>query len=256
MAELPWLVEAGTGAVDIGANKGAYTYTLARLVRPDGYVVAVEPIHELAHYLKKACRQLMLPAVVHECCLSSEDGSGQLSIPKNVDGSLLTGFARLGAGNNAPHAEIRRVRICTLDQLLQDRKQRVSFIKCDVEGHERSVFAGAKELVEKDRPSILVEIEQEHLDRPIQEVFEYFEAMRYKGFFLVDGVLHPLRLFVTSLHQAPDDIRTPQQQYVHNFLFLPEERMDSLLSKRQTMRGIRNTKIEAVLDCRPSGTTA
>ena len=51
--ELGWLVQQSSIAVDIGANKGAYTYALSKLVRDKGYVVAVEPIVELADYLRR-----------------------------------------------------------------------------------------------------------------------------------------------------------------------------------------------------------
>ena len=51
--ELGWLVQQSSIAVDIGANKGAYTYVLSKLVGKKGYVVAVEPIVELADYLRR-----------------------------------------------------------------------------------------------------------------------------------------------------------------------------------------------------------
>ena len=42
---------------------------------------------------------------------------------------------------------------------------RVAFIKCDVEGHEDAVMRGARRLLARDRPPVLVEIEQRHRSR-------------------------------------------------------------------------------------------
>jgi 23S rRNA U2552 (ribose-2'-O)-methylase RlmE/FtsJ len=46
--ELGWLVEKDTIAVDIGANKGAYTYAISKVVGKKGLVVAIEPIETFA----------------------------------------------------------------------------------------------------------------------------------------------------------------------------------------------------------------
>ena len=60
--------------------------------------------------------------------------------------------------NGASVDEIEVPRI-TLDSLGQDA---VGFIKIDVEGHEVDVLAGAREILRRDRPAILVEAEERH----------------------------------------------------------------------------------------------
>ena len=180
--ELGWLVQQSSIAVDIGANKGAYTYALSRLVREKGYVLAVEPIAELADYLRKASSELSLPVIVEQCCLSSKDGHGDLYIPIGESGELLTGLAKLGKPSDS-NMETRKVKLKHLDDILNQRKLRVSFIKCDVEGHEIEVFRGALGILKADRPNLLVEIEKQHVDQPIQEHFAFFLNQNYKGYF-------------------------------------------------------------------------
>jgi len=79
----------------------------------------------------------------------------------------------------------------------------VSFIKIDVEGHEQRVIRGATETLERERPVILVEIEQRHLGSvPIITVFRQFEALGYMGgFFWGDGFLS-LKEFSVDYHRT------------------------------------------------------
>jgi FkbM family methyltransferase len=222
--ELPWLVAPSTMAVDIGANKGAYTYRLSRLVGRNGIVVAVEPIRELADYLRRACRHLRLPVHLEECCLSAQNGSAELFIPTFGDGSMATGLATLAACPKTCSGLSRTVATKTLDGVLAHRDKRVSFIKCDVEGHELEVFKGATGVLANDRPNLLVEIEQRHLNHDIQVSFAFFQAFRYRGWFLESGNLHEIQEFRGDRHQTPESDRMGTgRPYINNFFFLPEE---------------------------------
>lgn len=211
-------VNKGDLVVDIGANKGAYTYRLARLVGSHGRVEAFEPIQELADHLVDASRQLRLPAVVHSCCLSDKDGMAQLSIPLNGD-ERQYGLASL-EDRGTVAMEVQQVPVNTLDQMLSCRRQPVSFIKCDVEGHELAVFRGALNILKTDRPTLLVEIEQRHLKESIIEHFEFFDRIGYSAFFLSSGKqLKPIRGMPVGMLETgllEDD------RYINNFVFLPD----------------------------------
>ena len=211
-------VNKGDLVVDIGANKGAYTYRLARLVGSHGRVEAFEPIQELADHLVDASRQLRLPVVVHSCCLSDKDGMAQLSIPLNGE-ERQYGLASLeDRGSFA--MEVQQVPVNTLDQMLSGRQQPVSFIKCDVEGHELAVFRGALNVLKSDRPTLLVEIEQRHLKDSIIEHFDFFDRLGYSGYYLgSDNELKPVRgISVAKLKSGLLD----DDCYINNFMFLPD----------------------------------
>lgn len=211
-------VHRGDLVVDVGANKGAYTYRLARLVGIRGRVEAFEPIKELADHLVDASRQLQLPVVVHSCCLSDKDGMGQLFIPLNGD-ECQYGLASL-EDRGSVAMEVQQVPVNTLDQMLSGRRQPVSFIKCDVEGHELAVFRGALNVLKTDRPTLLVEIEQRHLKNSIMDHFEFFDRIGYSAFFLSYGKqLKPIRGMPVGMLETgllEDD------RYINNFVFLPE----------------------------------
>jgi FkbM family methyltransferase len=140
-------------------------------------------IEELAAYLQQVCNQLSLPIRVEQCCLSDKEGEDDLFIPVE-DGKLQTGFATLNKKNQG-EGNIRKIKTRRLDDMLRKRNQRVSFIKCDVEGHELEVFRGASDILKSDRPNLLVKIEQRHFEGPIKKRFEFFQENGYVGFFLI-----------------------------------------------------------------------
>ncbi|HEX7120551.1 MAG TPA: FkbM family methyltransferase [Longimicrobiales bacterium] len=232
--ELDWLVARGTLAVDVGANQGAYTYRLARLVGRGGGVLAVEPMEALAAELRGACARLRLPVRVERCALSAREGEAELFVPVAADGTVLTGFATIdGAAGGAGRVE--RVPVRRLDELLGGRTLRVSFIKCDVEGHEMEVFRGAAAVLSRDRPNLLVEIEQRHFPEPIGERFAFFRGQGYAGYFLDGaGALRPVEEFDAMLHQAGGVAGgAGEGAYVNNFIFLPAEGVERALTGRE-----------------------
>ena len=61
------------------------------------------------------------------------------------------------------------------------------FIKCDVEGHEPSVFAGARRLIKTSRPAVQFESIEADASRP----FSFFEALGYHGTTFVGNAYLP-----------------------------------------------------------------
>jgi FkbM family methyltransferase len=142
-------------AVDIGANRGYYTLRLAGLYDS---VVAIEPNEEI-------CRELIArahPKVwLENVALSSAPGTETLFVPLSADGEMLVGWGSFDAENlesASAHREIL-ARVIRLDDMgLED----VSFIKMDVEGHEREVLEGALRLLAEQHPTLLMEIKKGH----------------------------------------------------------------------------------------------
>ena len=217
LRELPRLVTPGTIAVDVGAHFGTYSHALARLVGKTGLVLSVEPIAEDADLLESAARQLRLPIRVHRCALSSTAGVAQLTVP-DLHGRQKTALASLQpAGSD--QASTREVQTRTLDDLLADVDRPVSFIKIDVEGHERAVLEGGQRAMARHKPNLIIEIEGRFNDTPIQDTFDQVIAMGYRGEFIDgDGVRRPLDQFDLDIHQDPrHDVLS--KAYIGNFIF-------------------------------------
>jgi FkbM family methyltransferase len=206
---LPQIVPPGRAAIDVGANKGVYTHYLSRLA---SHVHAFEPNPKMHMLL---CRTLPRNATAYTCALSDEnDGTAELIVP--VYGGV---FSNVGASlnprmKNRNHGTVS-VPTRTLDSF---NFTNVGFLKIDVEGFEKTVLRGAAELIARERPVILVEMEEGHTGEPIEQSHAFMEQFGMDGFFVRDGKLMPLTAFDPETDHR-QKVRKPG--YVNNFIFKP-----------------------------------
>lgn len=205
------LVDPRRHAVDVGANRGIFSYALSLHARS---VTGYEPNPLLAERV----RALAFDGVeVRQKALSSRAGFADLRIPL-VDGRALDTRASFHLGD--AEGELVRVPLARLDdEGLTD----VGFVKIDVEGHEDDVLRGATALLTRDRPVLLVEIEQRFSSRPIVETFRLVESLGYRGAFLAGGSLVPLVRFDVERDQLRHLPNVLHDDYVNNFVFRPTE---------------------------------
>jgi FkbM family methyltransferase len=225
--ELPRLVERGTVAVDVGANWGCFAYAIIKAMGPNGRVICIEPVRELAEHIGISARRLGLPIQVINCAISGESGSAPLFVPR-AGRQRVTAYASLERRNaetceHAQSYESRQVQVRTLDEVCTNILGRISFIKIDVEGHELEVLKGAIATLRHHRPRMIVEIEQRHSLAPIAETFEYIRALGYRGEFLdSSGRTRDIREFDLASDQAVHPSAVDSTEYINNFIFHPE----------------------------------
>ena len=196
-------------AIDIGANYGIWSYHLSKIFKR---VESFEPIKECCDVIRSTHRQNIN---VHNEALSSSPGSMELHIPV-VKGGLLLQSASLGDVEG--QFESRVVPVKTLDNYSVGQ---VRFIKIDVEGHEIEVLKGAEQTIRRFKPVMIIEIEQRHLDFPMDDVVALVKSYGYNAFFLSGRKLHPYSDFSYELDQLPYLTNLSSHFYVHNFIFLP-----------------------------------
>ncbi|HSH75798.1 MAG TPA: FkbM family methyltransferase [Longimicrobiales bacterium] len=216
-----WMLEAlrpGDVAVDVGAYKGGYTHAMRRAVGDAGTVFAFEPQPELADYLRQCVVAFGWTNVaVVECCLSSRTGRAVLRLPGRVPSPAAS---LVGASLPEGGREVE-VDVDTLDHFLAARGAvpPVRVVKCDVEGHELDVLAGARRTLERDRPLILVECEARHApQRRVEDVFEYLMELEYRGFYFWMGGVVDVAQFDVARQQIEG-----RRPYGNNFVFVPRE---------------------------------
>jgi FkbM family methyltransferase len=221
------LVAPGQVIVDAGASMGLFASRMARLVGPRGRVHAFEPNPE-RHARLQALTGPQRPIVLHPVALSDTPGEGQLWIPR-VNGRVRAERAFLDArGKRHASAEPVSVRLARCDQELGEDCKRVAFIKCDVEGHEAAVLAGAAEIIEHARPPVLVEVEERHHGRPLDAVLADLVPDGYAAWAVAGAGLRPAgeldldRDHRIPLREAGDATQGPE--YVNDFLLLPHAR--------------------------------
>lgn len=178
------LVKSGEVAVDLGANIGWYTSVLAHLVGEKGRVYAVEPIPITFDLLRAVVDALGLKNVqTFNCAVSDKDGSVLMELPKYDYGGTNFYMARIVSETAAPApSETILVPRRSLDSILPSTvAEAVTFVKCDVEGHELEVLKGASKFFARTQPAMMIEVAGTAAvqDDPNNE---FFSIMRGHGY--------------------------------------------------------------------------
>ena len=164
-------------AVDIGGNKGIYSYWMSKAVGEKGTVVVFEPQPELGGYLESLRQSFQLNnlTIVNKA-LSSSAGKQSLYRYKIGDGG-----ASLISDPDEDRQSVE-VEVSTFDSYFSDwNGPKIGFIKCDVEGNELEVFKGAKDKLLEDCPTLLFECHEKEAEKG--ELFSFLVSLGYDGFF-------------------------------------------------------------------------
>jgi len=209
---LPQIVPKGRVAIDVGANKGVYTYHLSRLCP---HVHSFEPNPKMHWILTRA---LPKNATAYTCALSDREGSAELIVPIYGKNFTNAGASLSTLKKEGQHGAVT-VQTRTLDSF---NFTNVGFIKIDVEGFERTVLTGAAETIRRERPTILVEMEEDHTDEPIEASHAFMNQFDMDGFFLRDGQLLPLTAFNPDKEHRNYTTKRPGHGFINNFIFRPK----------------------------------
>lgn len=197
----------GQNVLDIGANIGLFTVTMASLTGPKGKVYAFEPLDQLATMLARSLAENHFEdrVLLERFAVGDKAGTAQLiSAAKTTN----AGGAYLKAGNVPSGHDVTEVKLITLDTYPLRRP--VHFIKIDVEGAELLALRGARQLLKEDRPVILSELHPAQLSKvsgcTAAEFVAELESYDYK--------CHELR----RSDLTPVDVEDPR---VKSVVFLP-----------------------------------
>jgi FkbM family methyltransferase len=136
-------------ALDVGANIGLSAILMARLV---GKVIAYEPSPPNLAFLRRNLVMNNISNVeVVAAAASDRPGSMQFHVSQFGAGSHVVATGHV-AGSVIQTTEVAAL------PLDSQNLPKISFIKLDAEGHEPNVLAGAKSLLERDRPLIFTEV--------------------------------------------------------------------------------------------------
>lgn len=183
---LPQLVRKGDVCIDIGANLGYYARPLARLAGPGGKVYAVEPVEAIGRVLLRNLRGLdnveVLPYAL---------GAEEREVTMTNDTPRAAGY--FGTGQNYVD-DSGRTAACTFRARMRRGSElfahldRLDFVKCDIEGYEAVVLREMRPVLERFRPTALVETGGANR----AEVVRLFRAMGYAAYTLERGRETPL----------------------------------------------------------------
>lgn len=210
---LPFLVDPARNAVDAGAHRGSYCYFLSRLCPK---VYAYEPNPLMRDYLQHVVKRNV---VISDAGLSDQPGTAEFTIPISNRGYRHTAGtleAKLYAADSARFT-VRSVR------LDDEPVENVGFIKMDIEGHELAALTGARHVLQRDRPVLLIEVREELNGQPIPTALATIEAYGYRAFALKDRQICDWRMLDLDWFRAkPTQPRSGGR--ILNFVFFPTAR--------------------------------
>jgi FkbM family methyltransferase len=178
------LVAPGETAVDVGANYGLWSWHLARAVRPDGRVVAFEPIPATASSLRRILSLLGVGSSVeiHAAGCGDAHAKTRFRIPTaGPGGPPVAGLAHMTGLESASGSLTTEAPTVPLDAAVTQAN--VSLIKVDVEGAELFVLRGATRILREQQPTVVCEIGKGLLrERYGIEAGQLVELMRSHGY--------------------------------------------------------------------------
>lgn len=207
---VPFLAARHLVSVDVGANRGVWSEVLRRHSR---CVHAFEPNPKIFRLLHRGAGQ---GVTTHRIGLSDQPGVAELMVPRGA-----RGYSNQGASLNPEKIGGTAYRSVSVETRRLDDLDlgAVGFIKIDVEGHEMAVIAGAAETLRRYRPNLIVEIEEKHTHRPIDELLSMVCSHGYEAFALDQGMLRRVKqIDLLARHSAA----AGQAGYIFNWIFLPQ----------------------------------
>ena len=172
-------IRQGDCVIDVGANVGYVTMLFSKWVGAGGKVYSVEPIPETYDTLYHNVQSLGLANVTTLCfAASSKNELGRMVVP---DGNFYESHV---ASNGGIPIELR-----TLDSVFASRNEKISFIKIDVEGHEEAVILGAQEMLNRWRPTLFIEVNENPDDAKSSafRMFSFLQGLGYSTYVFRDG---------------------------------------------------------------------
>tara|TARA_B100000965_G_scaffold155805_1_gene129764 strand:- start:865 stop:1617 length:753 start_codon:yes stop_codon:yes gene_type:complete len=205
------IIIPGTDTIDVGVYRGVYSYEMAKYSK---IVHAFEPNPIIFKDIKLNLSKIIKNISFYGYALSDHENTSILKVPirnKNFDRNNYEEYFQMGKAtihkeNKMEDIETFEVKSKKLDSFSFSNK--ISFIKVDVEGHELAVIRGAENTIKKNKPILLVEIEERHSQKKVSETLDYINSLGYISYFYENELLKTSSLDNLNLY--------------NNFIFKPK----------------------------------
>ncbi len=165
---LPEFIKPGDTVLDLGANFAYYTERMSKIVGNNGKVYAYEPIPFTFSVFKMLIKHFGLKNVTYyQKGVSNKTDIVKFTVPKMDIGTLSTGQAHIATRHNDKEKDLNYkftkeetfdCEVVSLDEFYNNELPNLTFIKIDIEGAELFALNGAKKILKKYMPVILIEI--------------------------------------------------------------------------------------------------
>ena len=170
-------LKKGMVCLDIGSNIGYYALLESKIVGEKGKVIAIEPSPINFKYLEKNCKlQKYSNILTYNFAAAETDGFVNFLINEKSNWSKVV-------GDNLPNDEGTIIKVTTkqIDSFISEIKiNNIDFLRMDVEGYEFNIYQGARKVIRKFKPSLLIEIHK-HL-MGINKTKQFLEMLKEDGY--------------------------------------------------------------------------
>lgn len=184
---IPDLCNKNLLSIDIGVFRGVYSYLLSQCSQS---VIGFEANPIMYSYIKKNLTKIIKNIELHNIALSNKIGNTMLRIPyrkksffkRNFEDYYEGGLATIHKDNNLENKNFEsfNIKCSMLNNFFFDKK--IGFIKIDTEGHEQSILEGATNILSKDKPNLLIEIELKHRGNLAKDTFYFLKQFGYTAY--------------------------------------------------------------------------
>jgi FkbM family methyltransferase len=155
-AELGRLLRPGMVLVDLGANIGYFSMLAATLVGPGGKVIAFEPNEANCQLIQQSIKVNDFRQVrLHPHAVVEKAQTLTLEAPARGSNGRVSEFSPDAIPGASRFSVVEAV---ALDQFLAE-ESRIDVIKMDIEGAEPRAFQGMAQLIQRQRPVLLLEFD-------------------------------------------------------------------------------------------------
>ncbi|MDH5561853.1 MAG: FkbM family methyltransferase [Deltaproteobacteria bacterium] len=174
------LIQPGMNIIDIGANYGAYTLSIADKLKGQGHIWAFEPTKKTHDCLQKSIHKNQYSNItLIRTGLSDHKGTATFYTSPN---SELNSLSRIEGISGSEET----ISLTTLDDFFHENHlPQIDFIKLDAEGEEIRILQKSKQFLEKNSPLIMYELKHgSNINTPlIKELAKH----GYKSYRLIPG---------------------------------------------------------------------
>ena len=170
-----YLIKPGDSVIDIGANVGVYSKILSELVGPDGHVYSIEPFSPTFEILSYNVKKIRLDNVeLINVAVSDSEAVVTMALPYDPSGAETHYRASIVKDQADTRKERTNIQATTIDSRFLRTPETISFIKCDVEGHELACIKGAAKFLARSQAAWLIEVsgEPDDTDSTAHHVFK------------------------------------------------------------------------------------
>ncbi|MEG2764049.1 FkbM family methyltransferase, partial [Chryseobacterium sp.] len=204
---------------DIGANVGTFLYQFENKLNHQN-IFAFEPNKKLNIRLKRLFPSMNISSVA----LSDENTTAQFKVPI-IKGKMVASRGTLNTSYKEKDEEnsyTETVEVIKLDDWAKSKNiKKIDFIKIDVEGNEMKTLFGAKQTIQKFKPTLMVEMEQRHHETPIWKEILEVESWGFDANYLNRKTFTLEKLTEEILIKNISDEKN-KTEYINNIIFFPK----------------------------------